>query len=87
MTANINIEIDASLKKKAERLFSDLGMNMATAMNIFLCQSVRENRIPFEISKSIPNAKTVRAMEDVVEGRDMSPAFKNMKDLVDSLNA
>ena len=49
MTANINIKTNSELKKQAESLFADLGMNMTTAFNIFMHQAVRENRIPFEI--------------------------------------
>ena len=48
---NINIRMDEGLKKQAENLFSDLGMNMTTAFNIFVRQAVREQAIPFEISK------------------------------------
>jgi DNA-damage-inducible protein J len=47
---NINIRMDDGLKKQAEALFSDLGMNMSTAFNIFVRQSVRQRKIPFEIS-------------------------------------
>ncbi len=87
MTTNINIKTDSVLKAQAEKLFSDLGMNMSTALNIFLRQSVRENRIPFEITKNIPNANTVQAMEDTLNDRNMTGPFNNMQDLVDSLNA
>ncbi len=87
MTTNINIKTDSALKAQAEKLFSDLGMNMSTALNIFLRQSVRENRIPFEITKNIPNANTVQAMEDTLNERNMTGPFNNMQDLVDSLNA
>lgn len=54
MTTNINFKTDTFLKKQAEALFSDLGMNMTTALNIFLRQAVRENRIPFEITRDVP---------------------------------
>lgn len=87
MTTNINIKTDSSLKSAAEKLFSDLGMNMSTALNIFLRQAVRENRIPFEITREVPNAETIKAMEDVKANRNMSPAFDNLEDLVNSLNA
>ncbi|MCL1874067.1 MAG: type II toxin-antitoxin system RelB/DinJ family antitoxin [Clostridiales bacterium] len=49
-TTNINIRMERSLKEQAERLFSELGMNMTTAFNIFARQSVRQGKIPFEIS-------------------------------------
>ncbi len=57
-TSNINIRIDDKLKKEAEKLFNDLGMNMSSAINVFLKQSVREQKIPFEIRKEYPNYDT-----------------------------
>ena len=47
--ANINIRIDDDLKKEAETLFNDLGLNMTTAIGLFLKQCVFCQGIPFEI--------------------------------------
>ena len=47
---SINIRIDEELKKQAEYLFSEFGMNMTTAFTIFIKAVVREQKIPFEIS-------------------------------------
>lgn len=63
-TTNISIRMDKELKEQAESLFDELGMNMTTAFNIFLRQSVRQGKIPFEVSLNIPNAATVAAMEE-----------------------
>lgn len=41
-----NIKIDPELKQQAQKLFSELGMDMTTAVNIFLRQAVREQAIP-----------------------------------------
>ncbi len=49
-TTNINIRMDEDLKKQAEKLFNDFGMNMTTAFTIFAKTVVRERKIPFEIS-------------------------------------
>ena len=49
-TANINVRVDADLKKAAEDLFDDLGLNMSSAITMFLVKVARERRIPFEIS-------------------------------------
>lgn len=71
-TTNINIRMDKDLKEQAESLFSELGMNMTTAFNIFLRQSVRQGKIPFEISLNTPNAATLAAMreiEDIKRGK------------------
>ncbi|MBS4008074.1 MAG: type II toxin-antitoxin system RelB/DinJ family antitoxin [Clostridium sp.] len=62
-TTNVSIRIDVQLKKQAEELFSDLGLNMTTAMTVFLRQAVRSQGIPFEISR-VPNAETIAAMRE-----------------------
>ncbi len=64
ITTNINFKTDILLKKQAEALFNDLGMNMTTALNIFLRQAVRENRIPFEITRDVP---AVSGMDSIWE--------------------
>ncbi|TDQ38309.1 DNA-damage-inducible protein J [Aureibacillus halotolerans] len=47
---NVNIRMDEDLKKEAEALFSELGLNMSTAVNIFIRQALRQGGIPFEVS-------------------------------------
>ena len=62
-TANISIRMDANLKEEAEEFFHELGMNLSTAVNIFVRQSLREGRIPFEITtQENPNEETIAAM-------------------------
>ena len=46
-------------------MLSDMGLNMTTAMNMFLRQVVRQGKIPFEIATDIPNAETLAAMKEV----------------------
>lgn len=48
-TANINVRVDADLKRSAEKLFSELRLNMTDAINIFLRAAVNYEGIPFEI--------------------------------------
>lgn len=66
---NTNISLDPNLKREAKELFNKLGMDLSTAISVFLYQSVREQRIPFEITIEVPNRETVRAMNQVI--RDM----------------
>ena len=47
---NINIRMDADLKRQFEAFCADMGMTMTTAFNVFARKAVREYRIPFEIS-------------------------------------
>lgn len=63
-TANISFRIDADIKDKAEKLFQEMGLNMTTAFNVFLRQSIREGRIPFEITVNTPNPVTVAALQE-----------------------
>ena len=48
--AQVNIRIDDGLKEKADSLFEELGLNMTTAVNMFVRQVVRQGGIPFEIT-------------------------------------
>lgn len=61
-TTNISIRMDTELKAAAEALFEELGMNLSTAFNIFVRQSLREGGIPFMITEGKPNFETVSAM-------------------------
>ena len=47
---NINIRVDNEIKKEAQDLFSSFGMDMTTAINIFLRQVIRLRGIPFAIT-------------------------------------
>ncbi len=51
-TANIHIRTDSELKAHAQSVLVDLGLDMSTAINIFLNQLVYKQAIPFEISKA-----------------------------------
>ena len=87
-TVNINFRVDADLKKEAESLFSDLGINMTNAMTMFLKQAVRTQRIPFEISR-VPNPETLAAMKEAeLIAKDSSvKGYGNVEDLISDLNA
>ena len=64
-TVNMSIRMDTELKKQADAMLADMGLNMTTAMNMFLRQVVRQGKIPFEIATDIPNAETLAAMKEV----------------------
>jgi len=48
--AQVNIRIEDGLKEKADYLFDELGLNMTTAVNMFVRQAVRQGRIPFDVT-------------------------------------
>ena len=72
-TTNVSIRMDTELKAQADVLFSELGMNLTTAFNIFVRQSLREGGIPFKINIEQPNKETFAAMFDPKELQKILP--------------
>lgn len=85
--ASMNIRMDSEVKKQAQRLFSELGLDMTTAVNMFLRQSIRTHGIPFEVKLDVPNSETLDAIDDVNNNRNMSRTFDSVEDLMRDLNA
>lgn len=81
-TTNISIRMDSDLKAQAEAFFGELGMNLTTAFNVFVRQSLREGRIPFDISLNQPNKETIAAMLEA-ERITKDPSVKGYDDLDD----
>ena len=82
-----NISIDAETKKQAQELLSDLGLDLSTAVNIFLRQMIRENAFPFTISRDVPNKETMSAIENAEKNTDMYGPFDDVKSVMEALNA
>lgn len=80
-----SISIDADIKSSAQALLADLGMDMSTAINIFLRQMVWENRIPFSISRDVPNADTVAALREADEFSAHPERFKRYRSFAEVL--
>lgn len=86
-SVNVTFRVDENLKAQADALFAELGMSLSTAFNIFLRQSVREQQIPFAISKNVPNAVTLAAMDVAESGEDIYGPFDSIDSLMEALNA
>src|SRR5699024_593691 len=85
--AQINIRIDDNLKEKAEVLFAELGLNMSTAFNIFIRQSIRQGGIPFEITTQVDpffSESNMRILQESLreanEGKFISKSLEELKD-------
>ena len=83
-TTNISIRMDSDLKAQADALFGELGMNLSTAFNVFVRQSLREGRIPFDISLNQPNKETIAAMLEA-ERIARDPSVKHYSDVEEAL--
>ena len=65
--AQVNIRMDDSLKEKADCLFEDLGLNMTTAVNMFVRQVIRQGGIPFEITTKIDPFYSARNLKVLMQ--------------------
>lgn len=81
-TTNLNIRTDKEIKEQAEVIFSELGLNMTTAINMFLRTAIRENGIPFTLKLDTPDEITASAIQ---EGRKLAyddvEGYPNIDDL------
>ncbi len=89
-TTNVTMRIDENLKAQLQELVSNLGMDMTTFFTISAKQAVREQRIPFDISMSIPNEETKKAIEEVQQmkmnpslGKSYTDVDEMMKELLE----
>lgn len=87
-STNLNIRIDSELKNEADDLFKRLGLNISSAINVFLTQSVREQAIPFEIREDRPNKDLIKALKEV-EKMEKNPekykSYNNIDELIEEL--
>ena len=87
-TTTLNIRIDRDLKERAEAVFADMGMNMTTAINLFVRQTLRQGKIPFEIYAdpfySEGNQRALRAsLEQARQGRTVTRSLDELERLAD----
>lgn len=72
----LSVRVDEDVKKQANELFADLGLDMSTAINMFLRQSIMRDGLPFDVSREVPNAETLAAIEEVQKMKKHPDKFK-----------
>lgn len=82
-----NISIDADVKKQAQELFAALGLDLSTAINIYLKKAVAWHGIPFDVTCDEPNEVTAKAIIDAENGEDVFGPFESVEALLEDLNA
>ena len=83
---NLIIRIDKNVKEMSEKLFEELGLNMTTAINMFLRQAIRVNGILFEIKGNIPNKETLEAIDESIKlANDNSKGYTNIENVKKAL--
>ena len=85
-SASINVRVDGDVKNQAQEIFSSLGMDMSTAVNIFLRQAVRKKGIPFELVADTPRRKTPKlgCLKGKISESDDHDWFEPLEDFEES---
>ena len=63
-STNLNIRMDKEIKDPAEEIFNELGLNMTTAINVFLRASIRVHGLPFDLKLDVPQEITAAESEE-----------------------
>ncbi|HFS6121705.1 TPA: type II toxin-antitoxin system RelB/DinJ family antitoxin [Streptococcus pneumoniae] len=83
---SISIRLDSEVKEQAQQVFSNLGMDMTTAINIFLRQAIQYQGLPFDVRLD-ENRKLLQGLTDLDQNRNMSQSFESVSDLMEDLRA
>ena len=84
----VNVNVPSDVKENAAKLFNDMGLNMSTAINMFLIKSINSGKIPFEISTASsyedPKANNLSINEDVptYNDKELIQALKESEDII-----
>lgn len=80
----MTIRMDTNIKQQAQELFARFGLDMITAINMFLNQAVMEQSIPFKIyvpqnqEKSVVNFKATSKDENIIDSASNLIISKNI---------
>lgn len=83
---SMSIRLDSEVKEQAQQVFNHLGMDMTTAINIFLRQAIQYQGLPFDVRLD-ENQKLLQVVMDVDQNSNMSQSFESVSDLMEDLRA
>ncbi len=80
----VNFRIDQDLKEQMEQVCEELGLTMTTAFKIFMKKTVREKRIPFEVSEDPFYSKTnQKYLEKIIKNIENGTANLTEHELIE----
>ena len=88
-TVNMTIRIDKTFKNDMDNLFKNLGINMTSAIMMFLKQCDREQGLPFTATMEVPNKRLLAALkesEKIINGEIPAKRYKNFDELVEDID-
>lgn len=86
-TTNFSVRLDTDLKKRSEAIYGELGINLTTAINVFLRKSLTAGGFPFDVRIEEPNKETMLALLEAekiskdpnIKGLDVEDALRELK--------
>ena len=81
----INVNVPKDVKEEANKLFNSLGLNMSTAINMFLKKSIFERGIPFEV-KQAPSNEFIESMKELENMQEHPENYKVYNDVDEMFN-
>lgn len=88
LTTPLNVNVDKKTKEEATMILKGLGLNMSTAINMFLTQIVKKDGIPFEVVNPKPNREMIRALkeaEKIAKGKTSSTGYHDVHQMFEDI--
>ena len=85
-TTNFSVRMDSDIKKQCEAMYGELGINLTTAINVFLRQLLRVGGFSFDVRMEKPNKETIAAMLEAERIARVS-SVKRYSDVEEALKA
>ena len=87
-TTTFSVRMDSELKRECEAVYGELGINLTTAINVFLRKSLRVGGFPFDVRLEGPNRDTIEALQEALQiVRDPNvKRYTDLDELFEDLN-
>ena len=83
-SVNFSVRMNDDIKKQSEMVFGELGLNLTTAINVFLRKSIAVGGFPFDVRIDQPNKETIAAMKEA-DSIAKDPSVKSYSDVEELL--
>ena len=88
--SSLTIRVNKEVKAQAQQLFSELGLDMSTAINVFLRMAINRRGLPFDVAVEEPNEETKEAIREVVAMKAdplLGKTYDDVDQMMEDLNA
>jgi len=99
MTTTIQTRVDSKLKENAEKVIASMGLDMTTAIRMFLTQVIEQRKIPFEIKApdnfsldgyqfedlNYETQKAFLESQEILTGKKQAVRYDSADELIDDI--